>query len=126
MSPWVDLTASGDSIQTNEGKDAVLRAKDLSRHAAAYAGGFDVADPRLSPINADLAGLPPTLIQCGSDELFLSEGTEFSARLEAAGTSTELQVYEGMWHDFQVHAGQMKESATAVRRMADWVTPLLV
>ena len=125
MSPWVDLTVSGESIHANDGKDAVLRAKDIPKHAAAYAGGLDVADPRLSPLFADLAGLPPTLIQCGNEELFFSEGTEFASRLEAAGTPVELQVYEGMWHDFQVHAGMMAEAATAVQRMADWAKPLV-
>ena len=83
MSPWVDLTSSGESISANDGKDAILRANDLPRHAKAYAGGLDLADPRLSPMYADLAGLPPTLIQCGDEELFLSEASR--ARLAAGG-----------------------------------------
>ena len=125
MSPWVDLTASGESLRTNDGKDAILRAKTIPRHAAAYAGGLDLADPRISPVNADLSSLPPTLVQCGGDELFLSEGTELAARLADAGTPVELQVYEGMWHDFQAHAGMMAEATTAVQRMADWAKPLV-
>ena len=48
-----------------------------------------------------------------------------ASRLEAAGTPVELQVYEGMWHDFQAHAGMMDEAATAVQRMADWAKPLV-
>jgi len=125
MSPWVDLTASGDSIRANDGKDAILRANALPTHAKAYAGGLDLADPRISPVNADLSSLPPTLVQCGGDELFLSEGTELAARLEAAGTPVELQVYEGMWHDFQAHAGMLDEATTAVQRIADWAKPLI-
>jgi acetyl esterase/lipase len=125
MSPWVDLTASGESIRENDGKDAILRAKDIPKNTAAYAGELDVADPRVSPLHADLAGLPPTLIQCGDEELFFSEGTVLSSRLKAAGTPVELQVYEGMWHDFQAHAGVMAEAATAVQRMADWAKPLV-
>ena len=125
MSPWVDLTSSGESIRANDGKDAILRANDMPRHAKAYAGGLDLADPRLSPMYADLAGLPPTLIQCGDEELFLSEASVLASRLEAAGTPVELQVYEGMWHDFQAHAGMMEEAATAVERMGDWARPLV-
>ena len=125
MSPWVDLTASFPSIHSNDGKDAILRAKSIPRHAAAYAGGLDPADPRISPLYAELSGLPPTLIQCGGDELFLDEGTELARRLEAAGTPAELQVYEGMWHDFQAHAGMLREAAGAVERVGEWAEPLL-
>ena len=125
MSPWVDLTLSGESIHLNDGKDAILRAKDLPQHTEAYAGHLDLADPRVSPLNADLAGLPPALIQCGSDELFLSEGRELATRLEAAGSLAEIQVYEDMWHDFQAHAGMLEEAATAVERMGDWARPLV-
>lgn len=125
MSPWVDLTLSGETITTNDGKDAILRAADLPRHVAAYARGQDPGDPRLSPLNADLAGLPPALIQCGSDDLFLSEDTELAGRIEAAGGQVALDVPEGMWHDFQVHAGMMKEAARAVQRMATWAKPLV-
>ena len=114
MSPWVDLTRSGESVRANDGKDAILRAKDdLAARRRVRRRSLDVADPRISPLNADLSGLPPTLIQCGSDELFVSEGTELASRLEAAGTPVELQVYEGMWHDFQAHAGMLDEAATA-------------
>ena len=125
MSPWVDLTTSGESVRANDGKDAILRAKAIPRHAAAYAGGLDLADPRISPINADLSGLPPALIQCGSDELFVSEDKELASRLEAAGAPVELQVYEGMWHDFQAHAGMLDEATDAVQRIADWAKPLI-
>jgi epsilon-lactone hydrolase len=125
MSPWVDLTLSGESIHANDGKDAILRAKDLPRHTKAYAGDIDPADPRVSPLNADLAGLPPALIQCGSDELFLTECNELAARLERAGSHVELQVYADMWHDFQAHAGMLEEAATAVERMGEWARPLL-
>jgi acetyl esterase/lipase len=125
MSPWVDLALSGESVHANDGKDAILRAKDLPQHAKAYAAHLDLADPRVSPLNADLAELPPALVQCGSDELFLSEGRELASRLEAAGNQAVIQVYEDMWHDFQAHAGMLEEAATAVERMGDWARPLV-
>jgi len=125
MSPWVDLTLSGESVRTNDGKDGILRAREMPTLAAAYSGGLDLADPRLSPLNADLAGLPPALIQCGSEELLVSEGRELSKRLASAGTQVELQVTTGMWHDFQTHAGQLPEAKEAVERMARWAKPLL-
>ncbi len=86
MSPWVDLTPSGESVRANDGKDAILRAKRPRRGTpSAYAAGATWPTLAISPLNADLSGLPPTLIQCGSDELFVSEGTELAARMEAAG-----------------------------------------
>lgn len=125
MSPWVDLTRSGASVRSNDGKDAILRASDVARKASAYAAGANVADPRISPLRADLSGLPPTLIQCGSDELFVSEGSDLASRMDAAGTPVELDVTDGMWHDFQMHAGMLPEAAAAVERMAAWAKPLL-
>ncbi len=125
ISPLVDLTGSGESRRTNDRKDALLRNGSLSRNGPAYAGGIDLADPRVSPINADLAGLPPTLIQAGTHELLLSEGTELAARMQAAGTPSELQTFDGMWHDFQLHAGMMRESDEAVAKIGVWAKPLL-
>lgn len=125
MSPWVDLTLSGESVGANDGKDAILRAKHLPPLAAAYAAGLELSDPRISPLNADLTGLPPALIQCGADELFLSEDAELASRLDAAGTEVDLQVFDGMWHDFQTHAGMLPEAAGAVQKMAAWAKPLI-
>ena len=125
MSPWVDLTGSGGSMRSNAGRDALLRAETLPGLVRAYAGGLDPRDPLLSPLGADLAGLPATLIQCGEDELFLSEGVDLAKRLEDAGGDTKLQVFDGMWHDFQLHAGMLDESARAVGQMAAWAKPLL-
>jgi acetyl esterase/lipase len=125
MSPWVDLSLSGDSVSANDGKDAILRAEYMPRTVRAYANGVDPAAPRLSPLNADLTGLPPTLIQCGADELFLSECEELGARMEAAGTFVEFHSYADMWHDFQTHAGMLPEAARAVEQMGEWARPLL-
>lgn len=125
MSPWADLTLSGDSIRANDGKDAILRAEYLPRTVRAYANGMDPADPRLSPLNADLAGLPPTLIQCGTDDLFRSESEDLGARMEAAGTLVEFHSCQGMWHDFQTHAGMLPEAARAVGQMGEWSRSLL-
>lgn len=125
MSPWVDLTQSGSSLRTNDGKDAILRAIDVARKARLYSAGTDLADPRISPLNADLSGLPRTLVQCGSDDLFISEDSELAARMNAAGTHADLDVIDGMWHDFQTHAGMLLEAAAAVERMAVWAKPLL-
>jgi len=125
MSPWVDLTGSGESMRSNAHKDALLRPRHLPPLARAYAGDLALDDPRISPLGAELGQLPPTLIQAGGDELFLSEGTELAARLEAAGTQAELQVFDGMWHDFQVHAGMLCESDEALERVAAWAKPLL-
>ncbi|MEJ7875069.1 MAG: alpha/beta hydrolase [Solirubrobacterales bacterium] len=125
MSPWVDLAGAGESIGSNAQNEALLRAGDLPPLARAYAGDLNLGDPRVSPLNAELGQLPPTLIQAGGDELFLSECTELASRLEAAGTQAELQVFDDVWHDFQVHAGMLRESDEALERVASWAKPLL-
>ena len=126
MSPWVDLTGSGESVRANDGKDATLRAPYLPPLARAYAAGLDLGDPRLSPLGADLSALPPCLIQAGGDELFLSECTQLATNLQAVGNRVELSVFEGMWHDFAAHAGSMSEADEALEQVARWAAPLLV
>jgi acetyl esterase/lipase len=96
LSPEVDLTESGDSFHTNLGIDHVLAP--LMQVNRLYAGGHDLADPYLSPLFGDLAGFPPTFIQTGTRDLFLSNSVRMHRRLRAAGVDAELHVFEAMPH----------------------------
>ena len=72
ISPWVDLTLSGQSYTVNEGKDPLLTKETLSYYAACYAPDMDLGQPYLSPLFGDLTGMPRSILFAGGDELLLS------------------------------------------------------
>jgi acetyl esterase/lipase len=98
LTPEIDLTESGDSFRTNEDLDVVLKC-GLPEANALYANGHDLRDPYLSPLFADFAaGFPPTLVQSGTRDLFLSNSVMIHRRLRDAGVDAELHVWEAMPH----------------------------
>lgn len=97
LSPQVDLTESGDSFETNRMLDVVL-PRPLPSNNRLYAGGADLADPCLSPLFADLQGFPPTFLQSGTRDLFLSNTVRMHRALRQAGVAAELHVFEAMPH----------------------------
>lgn len=124
ISPWVDLTLSGASIEENRG-DAMLTRTALERGASDYAAPLGADDPRCSPIRADLGGLPPMLIHVAGDELLLSEARELATRARAAGCEVELEVFPGLWHDFHSLAGTLREADRAVAQLGAWLASRL-
>jgi acetyl esterase/lipase len=97
FTPEIDLTESGDSFDTNAGIDYVLLNR-LTESIALYAGDHDLTDPYLSPIFGDVTGFPPTFLQAGTRDLFLSNTVRFHRKLRAAGIEAELHVWEAMPH----------------------------
>jgi acetyl esterase/lipase len=97
LSPEVDLTESGDSFEVNRMADVVLPMPMMPANLL-YAGGADLSHPYLSPLFGDLVGLPPTFIQTGTRDLFLSNAARLHRALRRAGVTTELHVFEGMPH----------------------------
>jgi epsilon-lactone hydrolase len=95
-SPEVDLTESGDTFRTLNGIDNAL--EPLMTTNLLYANGADLADPYLSPLFGDLSGFPPTFLQAGTRDLFLSNTVRLHRRLLAAGVEAELHVFEAMPH----------------------------
>lgn len=95
--PMLDMTESGDSFETVGGLDAVLQRR-LPECIALYAGDADPADPVLSPLFADVSGFPPTLLQSGTRDLFLSNAVRMHRKLRQAGIAAELHVFEAMPH----------------------------
>jgi acetyl esterase/lipase len=96
--PEVDLTESGDSFRTNEDLDVVLK-RGLPNCNALYANGHDLRDPYLSPLFADFSkGFPPTMVQTGTRDLFLSNSAMIHRKLRDAGIDAELHVWEAMPH----------------------------
>jgi len=98
LTPEVDLTESGDTFRTNEELDVVLKGC-LPECNALYADGHDYRDPYLSPLFADFTkGFPPTLVQSGTRDLFLSNSVMIHRKLRDAGIDAELHVWEAMPH----------------------------
>lgn len=97
LSPEVDLTESGDSFEVNQMVDVVLPGS-LMRINRLYAGGADLSHPYLSPLFGDLTGLPPTLLQSGTRDLFLSNTVRMHRALRRAGVAADLHVFEAMPH----------------------------
>ncbi len=97
LSPEIDLTESGDSFEVNRLVDVMLPLSLRSANLL-YANGADLSHPYLSPLFGDLTGLPPTLLQSGTRDLFLSNTVRMHRALRKAGVSAELHVFEAMPH----------------------------
>jgi acetyl esterase/lipase len=96
ITPELDLTESGDSFCTLNGIDNVL--KPLMKTNLLYANGADLAHPYLSPLFGDVTGFPPTYLQAGTRDLFLSNAVRMHRKLLAAGVEVELHIFEAMPH----------------------------
>ena len=117
LCPWLDLTLSGASMRTRRGAEPVLTRAWLADCAGKYAGGADVADPRASPMLADLAELPPTLVQAAADDPLLSDAEGLADRARAADVALELEVHRDLWHVFQLDTGLLRSADAAIARL---------
>jgi acetyl esterase/lipase len=119
LTPEVDLTESGDSFQTNLGVDTVL-TQSLAVMSALYAAGHDLEHPYLSPLFGDFTkGFPPTFLQTGTRDLFLSNTVRMHRALRAAGIEAELHVFEAMPHGGFSGAPEDAEASAEARRFID-------
>ena len=103
MSPWTDLTASGESYETNYEKDPLFgNTKESLIYVNDYAGDHDKMDAYISPLFGNFKEFPPMLIQVGSIEMLLSDSVSVAAKARQQGVKVRLSVYEGMFHVFQM------------------------
>ena len=114
ISPVTDLSLSGPSVVAKRRADPLLRPEWLADSYRQWAGPLALTDGRISPLFADLEGLPPTLIQVGEDEILLDDSVRFADRAWAKGVEVELQRFPRLWHDFQLQAGMIADSRAAV------------
>jgi monoterpene epsilon-lactone hydrolase len=121
FSPWLDLSLSGASITANARRDPMVSRRMLEAGGRAHAGDLRRSDPRVSPMFADLHGLPPMLIQVGSDEILLDDATGFADRAWGAGVEVELQRFEGWFHDFQSTAGTLRTAREALEDVSGFL-----
>ena len=119
MSPWTDMTCSGKSYEQRSEFDPMLTLDYLKAVRKAYAGENDLKSPMLSPLFGDFENFPPTLIQVGSHEILHSDSEALCQRMKEAGVSCRLEVWEDMWHVFQMFP--LKKSAYALDCMAHFL-----
>ncbi|MGQ0530237.1 MAG: alpha/beta hydrolase [Panacagrimonas sp.] len=118
LSPWVDLSLSGDSMDTRDAVDPMLGRAWLQRAGDAYRGTLDARDARVSPLFDRLDNVPPLMIQVGSDEVLLSDSQRLAQAATAAGREVCLEIEDGYWHDFQLYAGVLHAADAALERLA--------
>lgn len=118
ISPWTDLAFTGPSIETKAAEDPMVRRADLELMADAYLAGQDPTTPLASPLYADLAGLPPLLVQVGGAEILLDDAVRVAERAREAGVEVDLRVWPDMVHVWHAFADLLPEGQQAVEEMA--------
>jgi epsilon-lactone hydrolase len=121
LSPFVDLAATGASMKTKVKADVMLRADLFEPVIKAYLGEADPCTPLASPLYADLHGLPPLLIQVGTDELLLDDATRIAAQARAAGVEVKLEVWDRMFHTWQAWGNMFPEASRARAYIGEFV-----
>lgn len=121
FSPWADLTVSGGSTTTKAALDPALTPEALRTRARDYLGDRDPATPLASPIFADLTGLPPLLIQCGSHEILLDDAVRLAARAAGHDVPVQLQVWPEVPHVFQSFAALLDDADQALNAAATFI-----
>ena len=136
MSPWTDLSASGESYATRSAVDPLHQRPMILAMAKSYLSAqlpdirvertvaqdlSDPRDPRISPLFADLHGLPPLMIQVGDRETVLSDSTAFADKARAAGVPVALQVWAGMIHVFQQFPDDFPQAQIAINALGEFL-----
>ena len=121
MSPYVDLTLSGETLAAKREVDPLLTPDGLRARVPDYVAGADASDPYISPIFGDLRELPPLLIQVGSHEILLSDALRLAGRAAISDVPVTLDVTPGVPHVFQAYAGLLDEAGAALDRASDFL-----
>jgi len=124
LSPVTDF--SSEAVHNPPAGDPMIHLLWMAQAREAYCPDpLDLHMPEVSPLNAELAGLPPVLVQVGEDEVLRNDSLRFAERARAAGVEVRLERYEGLWHVFQAHAGLLRAADLALDRVVaylrEWV-----
>lgn len=121
LSPFADLTLSGESTRSEAELDPIMHPGCLPDFVRCYVKPEQVHDPLASPIFADYTGLPPLLIQVGEHEVIRDDSVRVAQKARAAGVEVTLEVWEGMFHVFQSHEPLLPEAKEAIEHIAEVV-----
>jgi phosphinothricin tripeptide acetyl hydrolase len=114
ISPWVDLTCSGATYTTKKDADPIVTSESITMMARAYIGGGDPRRPLVSPLFADLRGLPPLLVQVGSEEVLLDDARGLGERARAAGVDVTIREWPTMIHVWHWFLPMLTEAERAI------------
>ncbi len=121
LSPWTDLTLSGESLTTHVDVDPWLSPRTFPPIIEGYLAGADPANPLASPLWADLSGLPPMLIHVGDQEILLSDSLRLAERARAAGVEVELEIGEDLWHVWHFFAPALPDANEGIAKIGAYV-----
>lgn len=124
IAPWTDLTVSSESYERLRRRDPIITPEGLREAGVWYAGAGDPADPLMSPLFADLTGLPPMLIHAGEDEVMVDDSRIFADRAKAAGVDITCKIFPGMWHVFHGAGTGIPEARSAIDEIGVYVRSL--
>ncbi|MCM1027673.1 MAG: alpha/beta hydrolase [Roseburia sp.] len=119
MSPWTDLTSSGESFLAKAEVDPVLNREYIQRMIDAYAPGQELTEPLISPLFGSFEGFPSTYIQVGENEILLSDAERLHQAFVKANVSVKMDIYQGMWHVFQM--SPVKAARDAMDKNAEFI-----
>ncbi|MFZ4462962.1 MAG: alpha/beta hydrolase [Bacteroidales bacterium] len=120
IAPWTDLSNPGESMRTNDSHDWITE-RMAKRWADWFCQGKDASNPLISPVHADLKGLPPIYIQAGSAEILYDMICVFEKEAKKQGADVTLDVWPNMIHDFQAFGDLVTESREALQRIGEMV-----
>ncbi len=121
ISPWTDMQATGESMQTNLKNDPMVEPGGLMGMAKMYLGNADPTQPTAAPLHGDFTGLPPLLIQVGALETLLDDATRVAAKARAAGVDVTLEVWPEMVHVWHLFAPMLPEGRAAIARIGEFL-----
>lgn len=122
LSPWTDLTLSGTSITSNAKSDFIMNEPWMRSMAKHYVPNPDQRNaPLVSPLAAELAGLPPILVQVAAKEILLDDAVRFVQKAQQSGVDAELDIWEHMWHVWQPLSFWVPEGKRALQKIGDFV-----
>ena len=122
LSPWTDLALTGKSLQSNAAADPMLSADHLPAFARYYLAGADPRTPYASPLYGDAGGLPPVLIQVGSDEILRDDSLRMAEKLQSHNPRSRLEVWPRMPHVWQLFAPVLPEARQAIAHIGDFIS----
>jgi len=121
ISPYADLTLSGESLISEGELDPIMHPNCLPDFVSRYVGDADVHDPLVSPAFGDYTGLPPMLIQVGEHEIIRDDSVMAAERAKLAGVDVTLEIWPGMFHVFQSHEPLLPEGREAIEHIGAFV-----
>jgi len=121
ISPWADLGQGGEAYRTRAARDPMVKKEGLDEMAAAYLAGADPKTPLASPLFADFRGLPPLLLQVGTEEALYDDTVQLKQRTEEAGVEVSAESWAGMMHVWHIFHPILSEGRDAIARIGSYL-----